>query len=228
MIVPDRPVRILLVDEEETFTHVVRLALELEGWEVKVVHSAADALRDRSRPDIVLLDMMLPDGLGTEVVSAMRAAGSRAVVVFVTGRAEHEQRASAYAAGADGYLTKPFSLEEVVDHLQVVVRRLGLAASSRVAGDLILDVDAGMAWRAGELLPLTSLEFEVLRELVEHRGTRRTTPELVRAVAARGIRIPREFVARMLDRIRVAVNGAAGSGVGRPLLVGDDTGWRLG
>lgn len=218
-----RPVRILLVDEEETFTHVVRLALELEGWEVRAVHSAADAIRDRSRPDIVLLDMMLPDGLGTDVVAAMRTAGSRAVVVFVTGRAEHEQRAAAYAAGADGYLTKPFSLEEVVDHLQVIVRSLGLAASSRVAGDLVLDVESGMAWRAGGLLPLTSLEFEVLRELVEHRGTRRTTPELIRAVTARGIRIPREFVARMLDRIRTAVNGA-----GRPLLVGDDAGWQLG
>ena len=218
-----RPVRILLVDEEETFTHVVRLALELEGWEVAVVHSAADAIRDRSHPDIVLLDMMLPDGLGTEVVAAMRAAGSPAVVVFVTGRAEHEQRAAAYAAGADGYLTKPFSLEEVVDHLQVVVRRLGLAESSRVAGDLVVDVEAGMAWRAGELLPLTSLEFELLRELVDHRGTRRTTTELVRAVTARGIRVPREFVTRMFQRIRIAVNGS-----GRPLLVGDDAGWQLG
>lgn len=218
-----RPVRILLVDEEETFTHVVRLALELEGWEVTVVHSAADAIRDRSHPDLVLLDMMLPDGLGTEVVAAMRAAGSPAVVVFVTGRAEHEQRAAAYAAGADGYLTKPFSLEEVVDHLQVVVRRLGLAESSRVAGDLVVDVEAGMAWRAGELLPLTSLEFELLRELVDHRGTRRTTTELVRAVTARGIRVPREFVTRMFQRIRIAVNGS-----GRPLLVGDDAGWQLG
>ena len=221
--VESRPVRILLVDEEETFTHVVRLALELEGWEVRVAHSAADALADRSRPDIVLLDMMLPDGLGTEVVAAMRRAGSRAVVVFVTGRAEHEQRTAAYAAGADAYLTKPFSLEEVVDHLQVVVRRLGLAPTSRVAGDLVLDLESGMAWRAGELLQLTSLEFEVLRELVEHRGTRRTTPDLVRAVTARGIRIPREFVTRMLDRIRTAVNG-----VGRPMLIGDDAGWQLG
>ena len=223
MSAESRPVRILLVDEEETFTHVVRLALELEGWEVKVVHSAADAIADRSRPDIVLLDMMLPDGLGTDVVTALRTAGSRATVVFVTGRAEHEQRAAAYAAGADGYLTKPFSLEEVVDHLHVVVRRLGLAATSRVAGDLVLDVESGLAWRGEELLELTSLEFELLRELVEHRGARRSTGELVRAVTARGIRVPREFVARMLDRIRVAVNG-----VGRPLLVGDDAGWQLG
>jgi Response regulators consisting of a CheY-like receiver domain and a winged-helix DNA-binding domain len=218
-----RPVRILLVDEEETFTHVVRLALELEGWEVTTAHSAAAAIADRSRPDIVLLDMMLPDGVGTDVVTALRSAGSRAYVVFVTGRTEHEQRAAAYAAGADGYLTKPFSLEEVVDHLQVVVRRLGLAPSNRVAGDLVLDLDSGMAWRAGELLPLTSLEFELLRELVERRDDRPSTRELVRAVTARGIRIPLGFVARMLTRIRAAVNA-----VGRPLLVGDDAGWQLG
>ncbi len=103
------------------------------------------------------------------------------------------------------------------------MRRLGLAESSRVAGDLVVDVEAGMAWRAGELLPLTSLEFELLRELVDHRGTRRTTTELVRAVTARGIRVPREFVTRMFQRIRIAVNGT-----GRPLLVGDDAGWQLG
>lgn len=223
MTSPSRPVRILLVDEEETFAHVVRLALELEGWEVTTVHSAAAALADRTRPDIVLLDMMLPDGLGTDVVAGMRAAGSRAHVVFVTGRAEHEQRTAGYAAGADDYLTKPFSLEELVDHLAVVVRRLGLATSSRVAGDLVLDTEAGMAWRAGELLPLTSLEFELLRELVERRGARPTTSELVRAVASRGIRIPTAFVARMTARIRSAVNG-----VGRPMLLGDDAGWQLG
>jgi two-component system, OmpR family, response regulator len=223
MTTPARPVRILLVDEEETLTHVVRLALELEGWEVTTVHSAAEAIADRSRPDIVLLDMMLPDARGTEVVAAMRTAGSRANVVFVTGRAEHEERVAAYAAGADGYLTKPFSLEEVVDHLHVIVRRLGLAPSSRVAGDLILDTEAGMAWRAGELLPLTSLEFELLRELIERREAKPTTSELVRAVASRGIRIPAAFVTRMLDRIRAAVNGP-----GRPLLVGDDAGWQLG
>lgn len=220
---PARPVRILLVDEEETFTHAVRLALELEGWEVRIAHSAAEAIADRSHPDVVLLDMMLPDGLGTDVVAAMRAAGSTAVVVFVTGRAEHEQRAAAYAAGADGYLTKPFSLEAVVDHLAGIVRRLGLAPESRVAGDLVLDVSSGMAWRAGELLPLTSLEFELLRELVERRDSRPSTGELVRGVAARGIRIPRDFVARMIARIRAAVNGA-----GRPLLLGDDAGWQLG
>jgi two-component system OmpR family response regulator len=218
-----RPVRILLVDEEETLTHVMWLALELEGWAVTTVHSAAEAIADRSRPDIVLLDMMLPDGLGTDVVVAMRAAGSRANIVFVTGRSEHEERAAAYAAGADGYLTKPFSLEEVVDHLQIVVRRLGLAPSSRTAADLILDTETGMAWRAGQLLRLTSLEFELLRELVERRDARPTTSELVRAVTSRGIRIPAAFVTRMFDRIRTAVNGS-----GRPLLAGDDAGWQLG
>lgn len=220
---PTRPVRILLVDEEETLAHVMRLALELEGWEVTTAHSAAEAIADRSRPDIVLLDMMLPDGRGTDVAAAMRAAGSRADIVFVTGRTGHEERAAAYAAGADGYLTKPFALEEVVDHLQVFVRRRGLAPSSRVAADLILDTETGMAWRGGQLLRLTSLEFELLRELVERRDARPTTSELVRAVASRGIRIPATFVSRMLARIRAAVNGS-----GRPLLAGDDAGWLLG
>ena len=223
MTEPSRPVRILLVDEEETLTRVVRIALELEGWEVSIAHSGAEALADRSDPDIVLLDMMLPDRHGTEVVAALREAGSRAVVIFVTGRSEHEERLAAYQAGGDGYLTKPFGLEELVDHLQVTVRRLGLASTSRKVDDLVLDTESGIGWLDGEMLHLTSLEFELLRELVERRGTRLSASELVRAVTARGIRVPVEFVSRMLDRIVTAVNRA-----GRPMLTFDGVAWQLG
>lgn len=220
---PARPVRVLLVDEEETLTRVVRIALELEGWEVSIAHSGAEALADRSEPDIVLLDMMLPDRSGIDVVAGLRAAGSRAVVIFVTGRTEHEERLAAYQAGGDGYLTKPFALEELVDHLHVAVRRLGLAPTSRKVDDLVLDTESGMGWLDGELLPLTSLEFELLRELADRRGTRVSASELVRAVTARGIRLPFDYVARMLSRIVAAVNRA-----GRQLVTFDGAAWQLG
>jgi len=220
----NRPVRVLVVDEEEALTTLVTLALELEGWQVRTAATAAEALDAAASfaPDIVLLDMGLPDAPGTDVVAAMRADGSTAAVVFLTGRAEHEHRAAAFAAGADDYLTKPFGLEEVVDRLQPIVRRLGLAPTSRRLDDLVVDVSAGQVWRGDVAIPLTPLEFELLRELVERPGTRLSVGQLVTGAARRGIRVPREFVTRMLERLREVVNADR-----RPLLWGDDAGWML-
>lgn len=216
------PVRILLVDEEETLVHVVSLALSLEGWESTPARSGAEALALADGHDVVLLDMMLPDMPGTEVAAALRAAGSTASIVFLTGRAEHEQRLAAFRAGADSYVTKPFALEDLVDHLHGVVRRLGLSPASRRVDDLVLDLESGFAWRGDELLELTSLEFELLRDLVESRGARMNAGDLVAATARRGIRVPREYLSRMLARIVAAVNR-----VGRPLVLADDLGWRI-
>ena len=220
----NRPVRVLVVDEEEALSTLVTLALELEGWQVRTAATAAEGLDAAASfaPDIVLLDMGLPDAPGTDVVAAMRADGSTAAVVFLTGRAEHEHRAAAFAAGADDYLTKPFGLEEVVDRLQPIVRRLGLAPTSRRLDDLVVDVSAGQVWRGDVAIPLTPLEFELLRELVERPGTRLSVGQLVTGAARRGIRVPREFVTRMLERLREVVNADR-----RPLLWGDDAGWML-
>jgi two-component system OmpR family response regulator len=170
----------------------------------------------------MLLDMMLPDALGTDVLATLRARGEALPVVFLTGRAEHEARVAGFAAGADGYVTKPFGLEEVVDHLYPIIRRLGLASTSRRVGDLVVDVAAGQAWRGDEFIPLTPLEFELLRELVERPGKRMSLGEMVRAVTARGIRIPRELAQRMLERMRTLVNGERSA-----LVWGDDSGWVL-
>lgn len=217
-----RGVHVLIVDEEEPITHVLRLGLELEGWTVSVAHSGEDAIRFDGKPDIVLLDMMLPDLRGTDVVSAMRLAGSSAHVIFLTGRDEHEERMSAYAAGADDYLTKPFGVEEVIDRVHQVTRRLGLAADSLRAGDLVLDVRSGSAWRAGSPVSLTPLEFELLRELVARRGASMTAGELVVAAIGRNVRVPAEAAPRMLERTRASVNAN-----GAPILFVDDDQWRV-
>jgi len=127
----ERSARILVVDEEEPLTHVLSLALSLEGWEVRVAPDGVSALAAVAdfEPDIVLLDMMLPDTTGTDVVAALRAAGVTTPVVFLTGRATTEDRIAAYSAGADDYLTKPFGLEEVIERLRPMVDRLDLAAT---------------------------------------------------------------------------------------------------
>jgi DNA-binding response OmpR family regulator len=220
-----RPVRILIVDEEEGLAEVVSLAVGLEGWMPRVAPDAAAALAavPEFDPDIVLLDMGLPDLPGTEVARRLRAAGFSAPIIFLTGRDSHEDRIAGYAAGADDYLTKPFGIEELIDHLQPVVRRLGLAPSSRRVGDLVVDESAGSAWRDGEYLPLNPLEFEVLRALVERAGSRQSVGELLRAAAVRGIRVPRELMHGLVERVRRIVNGERAA-----LVHGDEsTGWIL-
>jgi len=112
--------RVFVVDEEERLCELLRIALEMEGWTVSTfgTGSAATAAIIEERPDGVLMDMMLPDMSGVEVVRSVRTAGNEAPVVFLTGRSEHEDRMEAYGAGADDYITKPFSLEEVVVRLR--------------------------------------------------------------------------------------------------------------
>lgn len=222
---PIRPARILLVDEEEPLTHVLSMAVELEGWHARVAPSGASAIAAIAEfdPDIVLLDMGLPDMPGTQVAEYMRSFGITTPVIFLTGRATHEDRIAGFAAGADDYVTKPFGLDELVEHLQPIVRRLGLSPSSRRIGDLVLDDATSQVWRDGQFIPLTPLEFEMLRELADRPGTRMTVGQLLRATAARGVRVPREFIQRMLERVRTLINGDRSA-----LVFGDDvSGWML-
>ena len=159
-----RPVRILIVDEEGGLTDVVRRALGLEGWVTSVAPTGAEALNAVPvfDPDIILLDMMLPDVRGTEVSSQLRANGVTTPIVFLTGRAEHEDRMAAFAAGADDYLTKPFGLDALVATLEPIVRRLGLTEYSRRVGDVVIDISTNEAWRGDERLFLSPRELHEL------------------------------------------------------------------
>ena len=159
-----RPVRILIVDEEGGLTDVVRRALALEGWVTSVAPTGADALVAVTEfdPDIILLDMMLPDVRGTEVSSRLRAEGVETPIVFLTGRSEHEDRMAAFAAGADDYITKPFGLDALVVTLQPIVRRLGLTQHSRRVGDVVIDISTNEAWRGEERLFLSPRELHEL------------------------------------------------------------------
>ncbi len=160
--------RVLIVDEEEPLTKVVKLALGLEGWEIAVAGSGNDALAavETFHPDAIVLDIMLPDVSGIVVASTLRERGDRTPIIFVTGRSSLDDKLAAFAAGGDDYLTKPFSLEDAVTRLTNVFRRAGLLSSSLVIGDVILDQDTGDAWRAGDPLLLDPVEFEVLRILL--------------------------------------------------------------
>lgn len=169
------PIRVLVVDDEPTLTDLLQMALRYEGWEVK---TAADgrralALAREFRPDAIVLDMMLPDIDGMQVLSRVRQDGQQTAVLFLTAKDSLEDRINGLTAGGDDYVTKPFSLEELVARLRGLIRRSMLTASEEedprlVVGDLVLDEDSHEVSRDGEQIDLTATEFELLRYLMRN------------------------------------------------------------
>ena len=149
-------------------------SLRFAGFDVVTAVSGAEALRavTAARPDLVLLDVMLPDGDGFEVVRRLRSSGPDVPVIFVTARDGVRERVAGLALGADDYVTKPFSLDEVLERIRAVLRRTGRAAAKprlRVAG-LELDEDGHEVRRDGIPIALTPTEFRLLRFLMSNAG----------------------------------------------------------
>ena len=168
------PVRVLVVDDEATLTELLSMALRYEGWDVRTAsdgRTAVSAARE-FRPDAVVLDVMLPDMSGLEVLRRLRTDATDVPVLFLTARDAVEDRVAALTAGGDDYVTKPFSLEEVVARLRGLIRRIArLQAHGEallVVGDLTLDEDSHEVRRAGEPIALTATEFELLRYLMRN------------------------------------------------------------
>ncbi|MEV4537043.1 response regulator transcription factor [Asanoa sp. NPDC049518] len=169
------PIRVLVVDDEATLTDLLQLALRYEGWEVRAAGNGADAVQEARQfePDVVVLDVMLPDFDGLEVMRRLRVSAPNVPVLFLTARDAVEDRVAGLTAGGDDYVTKPFSLEEVVARLRALMRRAGVGVSSReeamlTVGDLTLDEDSHEVRRAGTLIALTATEFELLRFLMRN------------------------------------------------------------
>jgi len=167
--------KILLVEDESSISEPLSRALEREGFDVAVADTAAgavEAFRAR-RPDLVLLDVMLPDGDGRDVLRELRQV-SRVPVVMLTARGEEMDRVLGLELGADDYVTKPFSAAELVARIRAVLRR---AADQPEPGDgvltvadVVLDLDKRLVTCAGEPVDLTVKEFDLLRLLLEHAG----------------------------------------------------------
>ena len=168
------PVRVLVVDDEANLTELLSMALRYEGWEVRSAGSGLAAVRAAKEfaPDAVVLDMMLPDFDGMEVLRRMRADNPNVPVLFLTAKDAIEDRVAGLTAGGDDYVTKPFSLEEVVARLRALMRRTAVVPmasdSVLVVGDLTLDEDSHEVVRAGEQIQLTATEFELLRYLMRN------------------------------------------------------------
>lgn len=168
------PLRVLVVDDEVNIAELLSMALRYEGWDISVAHSGRQAVTTAKdvRPDAVVLDIMLPDFDGMEVLRRMRHDIPDVPVLFLTARDAVEDRIAGLTAGGDDYVTKPFSLEEVVARLRGLMRRAGAAhrqtSSVLTVGDLSLDEDSHEVHRGTEAINLTATEFELLRYLMRN------------------------------------------------------------
>ena len=168
------PVRVLVVDDESNLTELLSMALRYEGWEVRAAGTGLKAVKAARefQPDAVVLDMMLPDFDGLEVLRRMRADNDAVPVLFLTAKDAVEDRVAGLTAGGDDYVTKPFSLEEVVARLRALMRRTTVVAeessSLLVVGDLTMDEDSHEVTRGGVEIALTATEFELLRYLMRN------------------------------------------------------------
>jgi two-component system OmpR family response regulator len=163
--------RVLVVDDEASITELVCLALRYEGFEVAAAHAGRPALDAAAsfRPHLIVLDIMLPDIDGYEVARRLANEGRRIPILFLTARDTTEDKVRGLTLGGDDYVTKPFSIEELVARIRAVLRRTQQATdtSARLQfADLELDDDTHEVRRAGIRIELTATEFKLLRYLL--------------------------------------------------------------
>jgi two-component system OmpR family response regulator len=166
-------VRILVVDDEENITDLLATALRYERFEVEVAHTGREALKSVSsfRPHLMVLDVMLPDWDGFEVTKRLADQRERVPVLFLTARDATGDRVRGLTLGGDDYVTKPFSLEELIARIRAILRRThGTTDGSSllVYADLEMDDDMHQVWRAGRAIDLTATEYKLVRYLLSN------------------------------------------------------------
>jgi two-component system, OmpR family, response regulator len=178
--VPARPqaseqndLRVLVVDDDRNIADVLSMALRYEGYSVEVAGSGRAALKAASdfRPHIILLDVMLPDFDGFEVAGRLADRRAEIPILFLTARDTTEDKVRGLTLGGDDYVTKPFSVEEILARIRTILRRVGLAQPDgrRLSfADLELDDDTREVTRGGKLIELTDTEYRLLRYLMLH------------------------------------------------------------
>src|SRR5688572_15326830 len=169
--------KVLVVDDEPNICALLSATLRLVEFDVQVAYSGREALAaaEQYQPDLVVLDVMLPDLDGFEVARKLRASGHDTPVLFLTARHSVEDRISGLTVGADDYVTKPFSLEEVVLRIRAILRRARIGEQTANPGvlrfaDLEMDEDAHVVRRAGQIIDLSPTEFNLLRYLLDNAG----------------------------------------------------------
>lgn len=167
------PVRVLVVEDEPTIADLLRFPLQMTGWDVHLSWDGLDAVRQARelRPDVLVLDRMLPGIDGVEVLRRVRALHPDIPALMLTAMDAPTDRIEGLAAGADDYVTKPFTIEEVLLRLHRLVQRSGVVAQGAeelVVGDLVMNVDTHEVTRGGEVVPLTATQYQLLQYLMEN------------------------------------------------------------
>jgi two-component system, OmpR family, response regulator len=169
------PIRAVVVDDEDSLTDLLSMALRYEGWDVRIASDGQKALQlaREFRPDVIVLDIMLPDIDGMQVLTRLRADNVQTPVLFLTAKDALDDRVAGLTIGGDDYVTKPFSLEELVARLRGLIRRSTLSSldseSSFISvGDLTLDEDSYEVHRGDTAIELTATEFELLRFMMRN------------------------------------------------------------
>ncbi|MCP2279830.1 response regulator transcription factor [Nocardia amikacinitolerans] len=178
--------RVLVVDDEPMILELLSVSLRYQGFEVETAIDGAQALdRARSfRPQAMIVDVMMPGIDGFGLLPRLRADGIDAPVLFLTARDDVQDKVAGLTLGADDYITKPFSLEEVVARLRVVLRRAGHSAPAKESSrlrfeDIELDDDTHEVWKAGEPVALSPTEFTLLRYFMVNAGTVLSKPRIL-------------------------------------------------
>jgi two-component system OmpR family response regulator len=178
--------RVLLVDDEPMIIELLAVSLRFQGFEVATALSGAEAL-DRVRgfrPDALIVDVMMPGMDGFGMLRRLRADGVTAPVLFLTARDDVDDKLTGLTLGADDYVTKPFSLEEVIARLRVILRRSGVQSADEgvnrmTVGDLVLDDDSHEVWKAGAPVSLSPTEFTLLRYFMVNAGKVLSKPKIL-------------------------------------------------
>jgi two-component system, OmpR family, KDP operon response regulator KdpE len=222
-VVNEAATRALVVEDDPNIVDLIRSNLAVRGFDTVVSADGLRALRllETESPDIVLLDLMLPEVDGFELCRQIRERSSVAIIV-VSARGGERDKVSALNVGADDYMTKPFSIEELLARINATLRRTRPAASAVTeaapevitVADLVIDLTSQQVSRAGRPVHLTPTEFALLRELALNRGKLLSHAHLLRRVWGRGYETETEYVRVYVRRLRAKLESN-----GAPLIV---------
>ncbi|HXL16457.1 MAG TPA: response regulator transcription factor, partial [Streptosporangiaceae bacterium] len=209
--------RALVVEDDPNIVDLIRSNLAVRGFDTVVSADGARALQllDTEEPDIVLLDLMLPEADGFELCRLMRERSGVGIIV-VSARGGERDKVTALNMGADDYMTKPFSIEELLARITATLRRTRPQAPSDmvpqliVIGELRIDLAKEEVFRQGDRVHLTPTEFALLRELVTNRGKLLTHAQLLRRVWGHGYETETEYVRVYVRRLRAKLEHDGG------------------
>ncbi len=207
--------KILLVEDEADLAELVRFNVEREGYDCRSVHNGTEALAEvrRARPDLIILDRMLPGQSGDEVASKLKRDGDCAAipVIMLTAKAEESDQLVGFALGVDDYLTKPFSMKVLLARIAAVLRRVGLAESSDTVtiGPVSLDESRHEVRADGTPVTLTTMEFRILKTLMVANGRVLDREQLIDAVLGPTVAITDRTIDVHIAAVRKKLGGAA-------------------